>query len=126
MSKKWTREDVIGYLQEVVDERGEDYVYKEDPGTGFCMNSTPEGESSCIVGVVLKNHAPETFELVHKFEWEDWDEVEETGFCELPVHGVPGIGDLADEDGLATLATAQTLQDNGVSYGKVMREIRGA
>lgn len=60
-----TVETVIKALEEVVAEKGEDYVY---PNAGAECLYAIDGEPSCIVGHVIARLDPETFQQVVEFE----------------------------------------------------------
>lgn len=53
---KFTKADVLKALEQVVQERGEDYTYNqevENPGGQACVYTNKSGEASCIVGKAL-------------------------------------------------------------------------
>lgn len=124
----FTVEETLAALKEAVAERGEDYTYQADPlsTSEACSYSTVAGESSCIVGNVLKRLTPDIFQSIHDYEWYQSDD---DGYClrEQSIHSsmgksnsihMPFTGDAID-----LLRRAQTFQDMGESWGDTLEMV---
>ncbi|QOP64286.1 hypothetical protein QDW16_gp18 [Microbacterium phage Quenya] len=126
-------------LDQVVQERGPDYVYQKEAG-GDCFYSTPDGQPDCVVGAVLAKIAPEVFESLALLEAEVDDG--NGGLCRAPAGGiikfVRGYGDDEDaryaphhlmeaesRDLAQALLALQTSQDVGETWGEARREFIG-
>ena len=122
----FTVEETLAALKEAVAERGENYTYEADPLSlsEACSYSTIAGESSCIVGNVLKRLTPDIFESIHEYEWYG----EEDGrLClhEQSIHPKMTVLNNRielpfDFEALELLAFAQNAQDKGLPWGIVL------
>ena len=65
-TENFTWDNVIAAMRKAVETKGEDYVYrKARPSYSY---TTPDGTPSCIVGHVLADVAPKTYDAIHKEE----------------------------------------------------------
>lgn len=63
-TENFTWDNVIAAMRKAVETKGEDYVYP----MGGCTYSNPDGSPSCIVGHVLADVTPKTYDAIHKEE----------------------------------------------------------
>ncbi len=83
-----------------------------------CYYSTPQGESSCLVGKVFKNNVPELFEQVRSMEEHNsWQESE-------GVYSVDNVHEYFTEDAIDLLIIAQSCQDDRGSWGKALENAK--
>ena len=120
-----TVEQVIATLEEVVAEKGEDYVYPTEAGYGECFYGNEDGSPSCIVGHVLAKLDPIKYQEFIKFE------SEENGPFGINENGSSYSFDYpnADEWGsniVEILSIAQTHQDNGATWGEALTAAKSA
>lgn len=118
----FTVEETLAALKEAVAERGENYTYEADPMSlsEACSYSTVAGESSCVVGNVLKRLTPDIFQSIHDHEWYD----EEDGRFYLHEQSIAcnmgGDGEIDmpfDGDAINLLWSVQKMQDSGAPWG---------
>ena len=127
MTHIFTVEETLAALKEAVAERGENYTYEADPLSlsEACSYSTVAGESSCVVGNVLKRLTPDIFQSIHDYEWYDQ---EDGGFYlhEQSVAQYMGRNNMIDmpfdKDAIKLLLSVQNMQDSGTPWGLAVSE----
>ena len=127
MTHIFTVEETLAALKEAVAERGENYTYEADPLSlsEACSYSTVAGESSCVVGNVLKRLTPDIFQSIHDYEWYDQ---EDGGFylheqSVSPCMGRNNMIDMPfDGDAINLLLSVQNMQDSGTPWGLAVSE----
>lgn len=129
---KLTKTAVVQALEEILEEKGEDYVYPYAAGTGSYEGCKyTEGDApSCIVGQVIAKLDPELFEDLKEFEYEygsfpvydfskpDAPQVASYAEDESPEAYYPTLD--AELDVIEILNIAQAQQDGGSTYGKAV------
>jgi len=124
--KDLTPAGLVEIIDEIVDEKGADYVYAApEEARGLCVYTAPDGTPSCIVGRVIARVEPELLEHINSKEWGERDD----GSLlpnEMTVFNLAGDGILNfnDRNLLWMLSEAQHMQDGGKSYGTVAHDIR--
>lgn len=101
-------------------ETGEEFVSEHDE----CVYSTPEGAPSCIVGHVLASELPEVFDLVHKWEYELYNESNDYIIQVDTVDSLIGVPDLFEEGAIKVLREAQHTQDLMKTWGKALENAK--
>lgn len=127
---KHTLPEVMQALREVVEERGENYVYQppqtRDGDQPNCYYADPTtGAASCVVGRVIAKLEPELFKAVRAAEstagqsWSAYDFGTETYSDKIDDYVMTPKLPFSDQ-AISLLATAQTVQDNFKEYREVL------
>jgi hypothetical protein len=121
-----TYEQALGTLQELVAEKGEDFVYRS--ADGACTYSTVEGESSCGVGYVIEKLDRPVFDMIRVAEWGEAPYLEHIPH-QFPVSEIEEYISWTDEDGSLyddkaahLLAAFQSHQDVKTPYGQALED----
>lgn len=115
-----TIENVAEAIDQLVVERGENYVYPSDEG---CFYSFEDGTPGCLVGAVLAKVAPEAFEMVVEYEAPVDDG--NGGTHRISIGSVSGLDSWlelgTDKDLLNALDAAQQVQDTKGTWAEARR-----
>jgi|GEM_PF-4103392 len=135
--KTLTAAEVAEALDQVIIERGPDYVYPKEDGSGECYYSFEDGTPGCAVGAILAKVAPEAYEVLRNFEAPTDDGngaihrspygglpkvargVEEWADSRFESHQVVAVEDRALGRALHLL---QTSQDQGDTWGEAREQ----
>lgn len=123
----YTRENVTKALEDAVALKGEDYVY---PGSSHqqCYYSVQDEDlgtvPSCIVGHVIAVLDPEGFEKVAAFESCTGDS--KSARAVLDYGSLEGVKTIQDDGLVYALTCAQSVQDNGRTWGEALNSFRSA
>lgn len=135
MSKLIGAKEVKRRLRRISNERGYEYVYEapyyvNERGECVqgleCYYTDPEGNPSCIVGVLLKDVAPSTLNRLHQYEWDGGYEpncvaVPDISHMKL-VRGVD-LYEIFEPEAVDMLIRVQKKQDSGMSWGKAVDQV---
>lgn len=123
-----TVENVTTALDEIIAEKGPDYVYPK-ADLGGCFYSTPEGAPACIVGAVIAKLAPTAFQrlVAAEPEYDDGN-----GAKKRDTMG--DVNELEQQNYIHTeepvlmhaLTRAQTSQDDGETWAQARASFRAA
>lgn len=106
-------EAVIRAVEKIIEEFGENYVYKRRGDN--CFYSDEDGNASCLVGQVLSRLAPNAFAQISEFE--SCNNVS-VGIGDIFCHADVRLSDLMiTKDAMAYLRNVQRRQDNGLPWG---------
>lgn len=130
---KFTKDAVIAALEEIVKEKGEDYVYPQAEKFLPCVYAV-DGEPSCIVGQVIAKIDPDLLKEVAEFEARTESSFGVTSFnrpddddrgrsfdtVSNEYIEYPSLD--ADPEAWNILRIAQSRQDNRQYYGEVVEQ----
>lgn len=112
--------EAINLLREIVQDFGADYLNTEPYSDVSCTYADDSGNPSCIAGHALYRAAPEAFAAVREYEYsrgssEVFNRIPTTVGVQLPFTPLATM----------VIRRAQTIQDNGQSWGIALDEAIG-
>lgn len=135
MTKKIGAKEVKRRLRRISNEVGYEYTYEapwyedeygEEVQASECYYTDISGNPSCIVGVLLKDVAPNVLKRLHQYEWGGGYEPNCVAVPDIAnsklVDGVD-LFEIFEPEAVDMLFRVQKKQDSGMSWGEAVDQV---